>query len=78
MSMEYIRKHYTQNARRGARVQYTGEAVAQQGTITGTCGARLRVRMDGEKHTGIYHPTWEMHYLQQATEKSSMKSSHAQ
>lgn len=72
MSMEYIRKHYTQKARRGVRVHYTGEAVAQKGVITGTCGASLRVRMDGEKHTGIYHPTWEMHYLSEKSELNNI------
>lgn len=63
MSMRYIRRYYKVPARRGARVEYTGEQEPQQGTITSSEGARIRVRMDGEKHTGIYHPTWEMRYL---------------
>ncbi len=63
MSMRYIRRYYKVPARRGARVEYTGESEPQQGTITSSEGARIRVRMDGEKHTGIYHPTWCMSYL---------------
>lgn len=63
MSMEYIRNAYRVPAKRGARVQYTGEKRPTLGTITGSEGARLRIRMDGEKHTGIYHPTWEIRYL---------------
>lgn len=63
MSMEYIRRSYGVPAKRGARVEYTGEAETQNGTITGTCGARLRIRMDGEDYIGIYHPTWELRYL---------------
>lgn len=63
MSMAYIRRSYGVPAKRGARVEYTGEAETQKGTITGTCGARLRIRMDGENYTGIYHPTWEIRYL---------------
>ena len=65
MSMAYIRKHYSRKAKRGVRVEYTGEGKPQQGTITGAEGARLRIRMDGDKHTGIYHPTWEIRYLEE-------------
>ena len=63
MSMQYIRNAYNVPAKRGARVEYTGEISPSVGTITGSEGARIRVRMDGEAYTGIYHPTWEMRYL---------------
>ena len=63
MSMQYIRNTYGVPAKRGARVEYTGEISPTVGTIVGTEGARLRIRMDGETYTGIYHPTWEMRYL---------------
>lgn len=63
MSMRYIRRYYKVPARRGARVEYTGEQEPQQGTITSSEGARVRVLMDGDKHPGIYHPTWRMRYL---------------
>lgn len=61
--MAYIRRAYSVPAKRGARVEYRGETSPEIGTITGSEGARLRIRMDGHKHTGIYHPTWEMRYL---------------
>lgn len=63
MSLRYIRRYYEVPAHRGARVEYTGHQDVKQGTVVGSAGARLRVRMDGEKHTGIYHPTWCMSYL---------------
>lgn len=63
MSMEYIRRSYGVPAKRGARVEYTGEDSPSLGTVTGSEGARLRIRMDGEQRTGIYHPTWELRYL---------------
>ena len=63
MSMLYIRKRYGVPAKRGARIEYRGEGSPELGTITGSEGAYLRIRMDGEKHTGTYHPTWEMRYL---------------
>lgn len=66
MSMKYIRDSYGVPARRGGRVVYTGEGITQTGTITSAAGACLRVRMDGEKHCGIYHPTWRMRYLDSA------------
>ena len=61
--MAYIRQTYGVPAKRGARVEYTGEISPTIGTVTGSEGARLRIRMDGEPHTGIYHPTWELRYL---------------
>jgi hypothetical protein len=67
--MKFIRDSYGVPARRGGRVVYTGKAMATTGTITSAKGARLRVRMDGEKHTGIYHPTWAMRYLPKQAQK---------
>lgn len=64
MSMAYIRKFYGVPAKRGARVEYTGGNVPVTGTIVGSDNSgRLRVRMDGKSHAGIYHPTWEIRYL---------------
>jgi len=60
MSMEYIREHYNVNAFRGQRVEiYNG----REGTITGSRSQYLRVRLDGDKHTSIVHPTWNIMYL---------------
>ncbi len=70
MSMDWIRNHYGVPAKRGGRVEYTpceGSTDAPaRGTITGTSGPHLRVRLDGEKRSGRYHPTWQLRYLASA------------
>ena len=66
MSMDYIRRTYNVPAWRGARVQYDGVTLGQPpllGTVTGSKGALLRVRFDGERRTHILHPTWALVYL---------------
>ena len=61
--MEYIRATYGVPARRGARVVYTGDPKGpRRGTIVGTSGPHIRVRLDGGDRAGKYHPTWEMTY----------------
>ncbi|MEV0367544.1 hypothetical protein [Nocardia fusca] len=62
MSMQYVRWYYGVPAKRGGRVRYTGEGEPRLGTIT-SADHRLRIRLDGEKHTRIFHPTWELEYL---------------
>lgn len=68
MSMERIRKRYGVPAKRGARVRYTGEGKdkPELGTVTSAHGHHLRIRLDGHKHTHIFHPTWELEYLEAA------------
>lgn len=61
--MEYISSTYNVPAKLGGRVKYTGGATPQTGTITGARGPHIKVRMDGEKRDGYYHPTWEVQYL---------------
>jgi hypothetical protein len=63
--MQYIRDTYKVPAKRGGRVKFTGNPHnrPQFGTIVGSDGARLRVRMDEEKNTFSYHPDWEIEYL---------------
>ena len=34
------------------------------GTITGSDGAHLRIRLDGNKHSYVFHPTWKIEYLE--------------
>jgi|JI8StandDraft_1071087.scaffolds.fasta_scaffold248454_3 hypothetical protein len=67
MSLDYIRTAYNVPAKKGGRVRYTGDCTKlgepKLGTITGTEGARLRIRMDGDSFSNIYHPTWELEYL---------------
>ena len=57
--MEYIRKCYQVPAKQGGRVRYKGKL----GTIVGSYGAYLRIRLDGENQAGNYHPTWKIEYL---------------
>jgi hypothetical protein len=65
MSMALVRRLYCVPAKRGQRVRYTGEGADRPeiGTITGACGAHLRIRLDGYKISHIFHPTWELEYL---------------
>lgn len=60
MSMNYIRRYYAVPAKRGMRVTVDGYS----GTIVGSYGQYLRVRVDGEKHAGLWHPTWRVEYHQ--------------
>jgi len=67
MSLEYIRAAYAVPAKKGQWVRYTGvkgpTAKAREGVITGAEGAHLRIRLDGDSFSNIYHPTWEIEYL---------------
>lgn len=69
MSIAWIRKSYGVPAYRGGRVEYTGEERSELGTITGTCGGHLRIRLDGVRHSMPFHPTWELRYLPRAALK---------
>lgn len=61
--LPYIRKTYRLDVKRGDRVRYTGGNGEKFGTVTGASDAYLNIRMDGEKHAGRYHPTWELTLL---------------
>jgi hypothetical protein len=67
MSLSYIRTTYRVPAKRGQRVRYTGDrgpkAKPREGVIVGAEGAHLRIRMDGDSFSNIYHPTWELEYI---------------
>ncbi len=64
MSLAQIRKTYNVPAKRGARVEYLAhDGELMEGTITGTRGPHLRVRLDGNKFSTIFHPTWALKYL---------------
>lgn len=63
MSMDYIRQSYGVPARRGGRVEFTGNGKVQLGTITAARGHYLRVRLDGDKAAGSFHPLWHLRYL---------------
>lgn len=60
MSIEYIRNHYSVPAKIGGHITFDSVA----GTIIGTHGSYLRVRMDTvPSRTAILHPTWRVVYL---------------
>ncbi|GAA4108720.1 hypothetical protein ACFFTN_01330 [Aminobacter aganoensis] len=65
MSIEWVRSNYGVPAKRGGRVEYNPfkDARGKFGTITGTRGPYLLIRLDGSKHSGSYHPTWQLRYL---------------
>jgi hypothetical protein len=63
MSMEWIRKNYGVPAKRGGRVEYTGEGRPELGTIRSARGSHLQIQLDGVKHTMPFHPTWRLRYL---------------
>ena len=63
MSMSYIRETYGVPAKRGGRVEYLGTTPPRMGTIVSACDASLRIRLDGDKNAGKYHPTWMLRYF---------------
>jgi hypothetical protein len=63
MTAAYIRNRYQVPAWRGGRITYTGGRTPQQGTIVGFRDAHLRIRLDGQREIGSYHPTWMIDYL---------------
>lgn len=69
MSLEYIRKHYHVNAYRWQRVRHIcwSDGEVLEGTILGSRGAYLRVKIDGNKKTSLFHPT-SVEYLLKPTE----------
>jgi hypothetical protein len=65
MGMAWVRKYYRVPAKRGGRVEYTGEGPhkPELGTITSVRSGRLMVRLDGHKLSYPFHPTWALRYL---------------
>lgn len=66
MSMAWVRKTYGVPAKRGGRVEYSGEGRPELGTIASASGGRLCIRLDGIRHTMPFHPTWKLRYLDAA------------
>lgn len=50
---DYIKDYYGVPAKRGAKIEYNGKP----GTVTGTHGPHVKVRLEGQKHSNCYHPT---------------------
>lgn len=56
MSMEYIRKTYSVPAKRGDRVRVRIANQPHLGVISSSRCGRLRIRLNGEKRSRIFHP----------------------
>jgi hypothetical protein len=65
MTMQRIRDIYRVPAKRGGRVCYRNYGHPIEGTITGSDQTRMwiRVRLDGFAMPMLFHPTWELEYL---------------
>lgn len=59
---EYFRRQYGVPARRGARVRFNGRI----GKVVGTRGPYLLLKFDDEKRTKIFHPTWDVEWLERS------------
>ena len=60
----WLGRQYGKPIRIGGRVRYTGVGKPRDGTIVSIEGARLRIKLDGVDYVGLYHPTWEIEYLE--------------
>lgn len=40
-----------------------GNDKCRYGVITGSSGFRIRVRLDGERKSKLFHPTWNIEYI---------------
>ena len=65
MSLEYIRTTYGVPAAFHGRVEYVARCDGEVllGTILGAKNGRLRIRLDGNKVAGKFHPTYRLRYL---------------
>ncbi len=63
--MERIRQAYGAPVRRGGRVVWLENDGKRRtmGTITGTRGQYIRIRLDGANYSQNYHPTCCLEYL---------------
>ena len=72
MSMDYIRRTYGVQAKRGARVEFSGRHDGPvRGTIVAAKHGHLVVRFDGKSYTSRLHPTWLVRYLESPGAPSS-------
>lgn len=72
MSFDYIRRYYGVPAKRGARVEYTGDNRPEFGTIVSASGGHLNIRLDSAKHAMPFHPTWKLRYLDSESVSASL------
>jgi hypothetical protein len=62
-NIAWIRTNYQVPAKLRGRVRYTGGKEPRLGVITAADGSYLRIRLDGDKRSRWYHPTWCIEYL---------------
>ncbi len=62
-SFAYINRAYGLSVKKGDRVEYTGDGTPRGGEIVSADGGYLRIRLDGDVHSGRYHPTWALRHL---------------
>lgn len=62
---EYVVNRYHVPAQKGRRVRLLKGDGSEEamGTIVKAAGQYIRIRLDGEKYVGNYHPTWNLEYL---------------
>ena len=77
MTMEYIRRYYRVPAKRGGRIEYTGDGEKELGTIRSARGSHLNVQLDGVNHTMPFHPTWKLRYLDAAIDSALLAAKEA-
>ncbi|PKM47066.1 MAG: hypothetical protein CVV05_01365 [Gammaproteobacteria bacterium HGW-Gammaproteobacteria-1] len=74
MSMEYIRKTYGVPAKRGGEVRVMLDGSdGIPGTITGSRGQYLRIRIAGRRRPGLYHPTHALEYMTPSTRREFLQ-----
>lgn len=56
---DYIKEYYNVPADEGVKVRFE----SKPGVITGSLGAHILVKLDGESESRPYHPTWHMEYV---------------
>lgn len=56
--LEYIKETYGVPAVINGRIKFGSKL----GTIVGANGPHLKIKIDGEKDAGSYHPTWNIEY----------------
>jgi hypothetical protein len=56
MSMDYLRRTYGVNVKRGQRVAFGAGDQRKLGTVTGACHY-VHIRFDGQRHSVNVHPT---------------------
>jgi hypothetical protein len=60
--MKYIRDTYGVPIKRGARVEYSGGEKIVFGTVKSAGLGYMKILIDGEKKSKIFHPTWKIRY----------------